>query len=632
MPQSLALEPGSLLGLRHSTLKVGCVPSGCTEQLRAALNRLVEHLKASAPSGMKALQDAADSSSWEAWGGDGGSKVDVVRLEVKNPEAPLVFNVTEEYSIQLSAPTVLIKAPNQYGALHALTTLAQLAAPNTGGKRGQPSHWIPRGRVRDAPRFPHRGLLVDTARHYLPVEALAQTLDAMSWSKLNVLHWHLADDQSFPWASAALPRLARAGAYHPGATYSAQDIASVRDYAASLGIRVMVELDTPGHTASWAKGHPELVVPCRDDKGAVIPGEVGPLDPSKEATYDAVGALLGELAGLLPDALVHVGGDEVDPRCWASDPQLKQWMDAQGIKTFEQLQGAYMDRVLGMVQGLNRTAVVWQEVYDAARAASPAATAAAAAGAQPGTAASGGSRQGRLGLHPDTTIVHVWKTGQGHQLGAGAESSQQHRSSNAVQDWHQQGARASRSRRLAAAAGTGSRQGSTISHAAATPVTQPGSAAVATAQGASVAAGEARDLPWAQELGAVVTAGYRALLSAPWYLDWISWGEDWVKYYTAEPLSFSGTREQYARVLGGEACMWGEYVDAANLHSRTWPRAAAVAERLWSAASITDVASARLRLRAHRCRMVARGLPAGPVGPGHCVDGVEVSDQKQAEA
>lgn len=96
---------------------------------------------------------------------------------------------------------------------------------------------------------------------------------------------------------------------------------------------------------------------------------------------------------------------------------------------------------------------------------------------------------------------------------------------------------------------------------------------------------------------------------------------DWEKYYLCDPKNFDGTEKEKNLVIGGEACLWGEFVDGTNLIARLWPRASAVAERLWSDPTQTqDVDSARHRLDQHRCRMVRRGIPASPILNGFCGD------------
>jgi hexosaminidase len=122
-----------------------------------------------------------------------------------------------------------------------------------------------------------------------------------------------------------------------------------------------------------------------------------------------------------------------------------------------------------------------------------------------------------------------------------------------------------------------------------------------------------------QELSDVTAAGLKTIISTPWYLDYISYGSDWQNYYKVEPTNFNGTAAQKALLIGGEACLWAEYVDATNLDSRLWPRASAVAERLWSPMSVTDMDDAHMRMEEHRCRMVRRGIYAEPAsGPGFC--------------
>jgi hexosaminidase len=130
-----------------------------------------------------------------------------------------------------------------------------------------------------------------------------------------------------------------------------------------------------------------------------------------------------------------------------------------------------------------------------------------------------------------------------------------------------------------------------------------------------------KDSPkWQDEMGNVTKSGLRSILSSCWYLNYISYGADWQNYYQCDPQEFNGTNAQKSLVVGGETCMWGEYIDNTNVLIKMWPRASAVAERLWSDKSITSIPKAERRLKQHRCRMDSRGIPAEPnLGPDFCM-------------
>jgi len=125
---------------------------------------------------------------------------------------------------------------------------------------------------------------------------------------------------------------------------------------------------------------------------------------------------------------------------------------------------------------------------------------------------------------------------------------------------------------------------------------------------------------YADELAKVTLSGYRSILYACWYLDIISWGSDWPRYYKCDPQAFNGTSEQKDLVIGGGAALWGEFVDSTNVIPRLWPRASAPAERLWSQASMNNTSEAAPRMEEHRCRLLQRGFPVQPSnGPGYCL-------------
>mmetsp|Transcript_22987 Transcript_22987/g.53697 ORF Transcript_22987/g.53697 Transcript_22987/m.53697 type:complete len:538 (+) Transcript_22987:3-1616(+) len=121
---------------------------------------------------------------------------------------------------------------------------------------------------------------------------------------------------------------------------------------------------------------------------------------------------------------------------------------------------------------------------------------------------------------------------------------------------------------------------------------------------------------WNETLARVTKAGFHSVLSAPFYLNYISYGDDWVNYYRVEPLDFTCDGCNKSLVGGVEACMWSEYVDATNFISRMWPRASAVGERAWSSVNTTDSDEAAIRLHEFRCKLIGRGLQAEPMIDG----------------
>jgi hexosaminidase len=370
----------------------------------------------------------------------------------------------ESYTLVITAERVVLDAPNPLGILHALETLLQIVDLDS-----ETFFW-PALSVRDYPRFPWRGLLIDVARHWQPVEVILRNLDAMAAAKMNVLHWHLSEDQGFRVESKRFPRLHALGS--DGLYYTQAQVREVVAYARERGIRVVPEFDMPGHTTAWFPGYPELASAPGPYEIERRWGVFDPcMDPTREEVYEFLDAFLAEMTPLFPDAYWHIGGDEVNGRQWNNSGRIAAFKKDHGMNTNGDLQAYFNKRLIALLARHGKQPAGWDEI-----------------------------------LHPDLPKSAV------------------------IQSWRGQ-----------AGLAEGARQ------------------------------------------------GFAGLLSWGYYLDHLRPASF---HYQVDPLARQAeslSAEEKARVLGGEACMWGEYLTSENIDSRIWPRAAAVAERLWSPAQVKDV-------------------------------------------
>jgi hexosaminidase len=444
-------------------------------------------------------------------------EIDCARQDAGAPMAP----EDERYSLVVDGDRVRIQASSDVGVLRALASLAQLAQPTPAGFA------FPAVRIEDQPRFAWRGLMIDTARHFIPVAALKRQLDAMELVKLNVLHLHLSDNEGFRVESRVFPKLQSADGF-----YTQGEIRDLVAYAADRGIRVVPEFDVPGHARAWLRAYPEL----RGDRPAPAGAEPvfgdDSLDPSREETYAFVERLFGEMSRLFPDAYFHIGGDEVNGMDWAKSPSVTQFKAAKGFANNAALQAYFTGRVREILAKNGKTMIGWDEV-----------------------------------LRPDLdkgVVVEAW-----------------------------------RSAKLAARAAE-----------AGHPVISAG--------------GYYLDrMPTAGTMYAIDPADPAGFGLTPAMAGQIA----------KTPFAMAFPKEAYAidetlrldpapagRIMGGEAAMWTELVTGEMIDDRVWPRAAAVAERLWSPATMRDEAEMYRRLlvldeeletfglqrRASRAQMLAR--------------------------
>jgi hexosaminidase len=399
---------------------------------------------------------------------------DTASFQVTVGKAALpAITADESYSLTITGNTVNLKAPTTLGALHGLETIVQLLGQDKNG-----GLYFPEVLIEDAPRFSWRGLMIDVARHFIPVDVLKRNIEAMAAVKMNVLHLHLTDNEGFRIESKTFPQLQNKGSN--GDYYTQAQIKELISFAEERGIIIVPEFDMPGHTKSWFAGYPQLA-------SAPGPYEPGPpidfhsaqqldlraimqlvnnapfpaIDPSKESTYEFIDKFIAEMSSLFSSPFIHIGADENNGVVWKNNPSIVAFMKAHNIANTHDLQAYFVDRVSKIVAKHHKQMIGWEELF---------------------------SKK----LAKDVT-VQVWQNG--------AYTKQALDSGNPV----------------------------------------------------------------------LISKGFYLDVFMPAYI-----------HYTNPDLPSGLTAENASQLRGGEAAQWTEAADKRNIETRIWPRAAAIAEKLWS--------------------------------------------------
>ncbi|SFF24696.1 beta-N-acetylhexosaminidase [Flavobacterium xueshanense] len=403
------------------------------------------------------------------------------------------INEDESYQLIITSNKITINATSDLGALHGLETLLQLLQNNS------TAYYFPVVEISDSPRFTWRGLMIDAARHFQPVDVIKRNLDAMASMKMNVFHWHLADDQGWRIELKNHPKLTELAS--DGNFYTQEEIKNIVKYADERGILVIPEIDVPGHASALLNAYPEIGSKVGEGK---ITYEVqrnsgifnATLDPTNPKTYEVLSSIFDEVCPLFPGSYFHIGGDENNGKEWNANPAIQQFKKDNNFVNNHDLQTYFNMKLIPILKKYNKKLMGWEEIMTE-------------------------------NMSKDA-IIHAWRgTNEGQEAG-----------------------------------------------------------------GALIKAAK---------------SGYNTVLSNGYYIDLMLSLES---HYLNDPLpkKIILSPEEKARVLGGEAAMWSELVTTLNIDSRIWPRTAAIAERLWSDESVTDMNSLRKRLKTISFRLEELGI------------------------
>ncbi|MEM7549468.1 MAG: family 20 glycosylhydrolase [Bacteroidota bacterium] len=270
-------------------------------------------------------------------------------------EGALELGTDESYILEVGSDRITLTAPTDFGAMRGMETLLQTLQADESG------YYFPAVQIKDAPRFPWRGLMIDVARHFQPIEVIKRNLDGMAAVKMNVLHLHLVDDHGFRVESKVFPELHEKASN--GEYFTQVEIKEIVQYAGNRGIRVVPEFDIPGHASAFLTAFPELGSADQEYHLQNRSGVFDPtLNPIKEETYEFINGLFTEMAGLFPDLYFHIGGDENKGKHWNENKEIQAFKDEKGFKSNHELQNYFNIRVQKHLKSLGKKMMGWDEI------------------------------------------------------------------------------------------------------------------------------------------------------------------------------------------------------------------------------------------------------------------------------
>lgn len=493
-------------------------------------------------------------------------------------------DMQEQYQLSVSAEQINLHAQSRVGLSRGIETLLQLIQQDDAG------YYLPQLEITDAPRFAWRGLLLDPARRFLPIAVLYRQVDIMAAAKLNVLHLHLTDDQGWRFESKHYPRLQQIGG--ADGFYTQDELKQLVAYAAQRGIRVVPEIDLPGHTTALGAAYPQLMAqpgPATPERHWGVHPAV--LDPTKVEVYQFIQTLLTEVAAVFPDPYIHIGGDEVLPDHWLQTAHITDFMQQQHLTSTQQLHSYFNRRLQQILQQLNKRMIGWDEVLDS----------------ELPTSVLVQSWRGTESLYKAAQAGHRTILSTGFYLDQPQFANFHYRNDplpkpSTLPDLSQYHSLGHWQFELARKRGTAVKAELMLLNnnaGASAVILQFDGRAARYIDSFSLNANELQFQldSWMGPLHARLTL--LADVSGEVVVGNAAYTAHGKKLYNATPLQpqITAISEQAAsNILGGEITLWGELVTADNIDIRLWPNGFAVAERLWSAADVTASDSLYQRL------------------------------------
>ena len=272
----------------------------------------------------------------------------------------------EEYILDISEDTIAISATTSEGIIRGIQTLRQLLPLQ------KKSAYIPALSIHDYPRFSWRGMLLDCSRHFMEKDFVKRYIDLLALHKMNVLHWHLTEDQGWRIEIEQYPKLTEIGAWRTqkdgsiyGGFYTKEDIREIVAYAKERHITVVPEIELPGHSLAALASYPQLSCtggPFEVENDWGVFKDI--YCAGNDSVFMFLENVLDEVLELFPSKYIHIGGDEAPKYRWDNCNKCKARMRNEGLDDSHQLQSYFITRIERYLNSKGRQIIGWDEILE----------------------------------------------------------------------------------------------------------------------------------------------------------------------------------------------------------------------------------------------------------------------------
>ena len=292
----------------------------------------------------------------------------------------------EAYKLIVSPSSVRIDAKSAKGFFYAFQTLRQLLPPVIESDKvvTEQTKWeIPCVSVEDSPAFSYRGVMLDASRHFISKNDMKRHIDLLAFHKLNVLHWHLTDDQGWRIEIKKYPKLTSIGGFrlktikgymwnNPtdwetqryGGFYTQDDVKEIVAYAKKRFVEIIPEIEMPGHSVAALTAYPEYSCSGGPFEVEGRWGVFNDIYCTKESTFIFIQHILDEVVTLFPSDYIHLGGDEAPRIRWKNCVHCQERMKQEGLTEEAELQTYFMNRIEQYLNGKGKKIIGWDEILE----------------------------------------------------------------------------------------------------------------------------------------------------------------------------------------------------------------------------------------------------------------------------